>query len=209
MKNLFLASSIDYVAEDIAKRIGKKNLSLIFINTAAEVKAGDKQWLKDDRQALVDAGFRVTDYTITGKNRSQVESDLKKFDIIFFSGGNNFYLLQQLQQSESLDIIRNFIRQGKIYIGSSAGSIIAGPDISPTKKLDDDLKAPLIKDYKALNLVNFTVFPHWGSKDFKDLYMKHRLQHAYSSNYKIILLTDYQYIEVVGDTYRIHDAKNT
>lgn len=53
MKKLFLTSSISFVASDIAKRLKKRNLKLVFIDTAAEVEEGDLQWLKDDRKALV------------------------------------------------------------------------------------------------------------------------------------------------------------
>ena len=75
MRQLFLTSSVHAVANHIAKKIdlSKRNL-LVVIDTAAEVKEGDKQWLKNDRKALVDAGFEVIDYTITGKTKKELEN---------------------------------------------------------------------------------------------------------------------------------------
>ncbi|HSW97344.1 MAG TPA: hypothetical protein VLF89_05970, partial [Candidatus Saccharimonadales bacterium] len=58
----------------------------------------------------------------------------------------------------------------------------------------------------GLALVDFTVLPHWGSKYFKDLYLNQRLEHAYSMDNKLILLTDKQYVYVHEDWYRIEEV---
>ena len=86
-------------------------------------------------------------------------------------------------------------------------SIIAGPDIYPARRLGKVEKAPNLKGYKGLGLVDFVVLPHWGSDDHKKLYLNKRLEHAYKDDNKIILLTDYQYISVEGDMYKIIDVK--
>ena len=131
MKRLFLTSSVHAVAHDIAKRVNlSKGNKLVFIDTAAEFEEGDKTWLKNDRQALVDSGFNVSDYTITGKTQEQIEKDLAPFDSIYLSGGHTAYLLQQSQKSGFVSLIKELIlKQEKTYIGTSAGSIIAGPKI--------------------------------------------------------------------------------
>jgi hypothetical protein len=62
MKTLFLTSNVNFVAHDIAKKIDlNKYKRLAFIDTASEGEGGDKQWLLDDRDALVKAGFDVFD----------------------------------------------------------------------------------------------------------------------------------------------------
>lgn len=207
MKKLFLASSIDVTASDIAKHLLVKGLKLIFINTPAEGENGDKQWLENDRTALVKAGFMVSDYTITGKTREQIKNHFARFDIIFVSGGNTFYVLEKIQQSDCAEIIRDYVEQGKIYVGSSAGSILAGPDIYPSYYLDAVKKAPNLKGYGGLNLTDVVVLPHWGSDYFKELYLNKRLEHAYTSKHKIILLTDSQYLKVENNRYEIIDVK--
>src|SRR3989337_271034 len=109
MKRLFLTSTAAFVAEDIAKKIGKKGLKLAFIVTASEPEEGDKKWLDDDRNSLKAVGFQTSDYTITGKTKEQVEKDLKDFDVLFFSGGNTFYLLEKIQQARCADVLRKLI----------------------------------------------------------------------------------------------------
>jgi dipeptidase E len=131
MKKLLLTSSVFNVGSAIVRRFGKMGSRLTCINTASEVEKGDLWWLRKDRESLVKAGFEVVDYTVTGKTKGDVEKELGKTDVIFFSGGNVFYLLQQIQHVGCADSIRKFVANGKPYIGSSAGSVIAGPDVWP------------------------------------------------------------------------------
>ena len=67
---------------------------------------------------------------------------IKKNDTIFVSGGNSFFLLQELIKSGTGKLIMDL---GKIYIGESAGSIILSPDIGYIKEMDDTAKALLLK----------------------------------------------------------------
>ena len=200
---LYLTSSVQKVAHALAKKIDKKGAKLVFISTAAEVEEGDLKWKEDDKQSLIDSGFDVTEYTITGQNKEEVKHFLKDFEIIYFSGGNTFYLLEKIQQSECRDVIIDYIKNGKIYIGSSAGSVVAGPNIYPLRDLDNYLKAPNLKGHEGFGLVDFVVFPHWGHEFFKEKYLKHRVIHTYNEENKIILLTNHQYIEVKDEWYRI------
>ncbi|KKR10977.1 MAG: hypothetical protein UT40_C0042G0011 [Candidatus Woesebacteria bacterium GW2011_GWA1_39_21b] len=181
MKRLFLTSSLRRVIKDSVKHIkDHRDMSLVFITTASEVEGGNKQWMKDDRDALVEVGFKVVDYTITGKNEQQIKNDLNKFNVICFSGGNTLYLLEKIQESNCIEVIRDFVLDGKIYFGISAG---------------------------GLGLVDFIIFPHWGKKDFESVYFNFRLKHAYTTNDKIILLTNYQYVRVEGDMYKIEEVE--
>ena len=208
MKRLFLTSSVNFVAKDIAKHIGNvKGMKLVFIDTAAEVEEGDKQWLKDDKKALVDVGFNVFDYTITGKRQQEIRKDLKEVDVIYVEGGNEFYLMQEIRKSGFDKIVCEHVDKGQIYIGTSAGSMVAGPDISLLYTKRDALKGPKLESYKGLGLVDFCIIPHWGSKYFRSLYIKERLPKLYKTNKKMIFLTDYQYVRVEEDMYRIEEVE--
>jgi dipeptidase E len=207
MKRLFLTSSVNFVARDIAKRINQKNLKLLFVLTPTEIEEGDLQWLKDDRQSLVDAGFLVTDYTITGKTQEEVQKALDETDVLYMSGGNTFWFLSKVQESNCADAIRDFVASGKIYISTSAGSILAGPDILPTRNLEKFKKVPKLENYKGLCLVDFLIMPHWGSESFKTRYVNERLEHTYTEDYSIILLPNDSYIMVEGDKYKIIKVK--
>jgi dipeptidase E len=208
MKKLFLTSKTSKVAGDIARNL-PKGLKLAFINTPAEPYGEPQPWLLDDRKALEDSGFIVSEiYTFTGKKAEEIKKFLSDYDGIFICGGNTFYCLEKVQQSGCAEVIREFVASGKIYIGSSAGSIIAGPDIYPTFMLDKVEKAPELKGYEGFGLTDVVVFPHWGTDKFKERYLNFRMQHAYTEKHKIILLTDNQYLKVEDDKYQIIDVTN-
>ena len=205
---MFLTSDIHFVAEDIAAKLPQpvSELKTVFINTAAEPDEDgiNSDWFKLNHDGFVAAGFKPFDYTLTDKTPQQIAADLKDVDVFHVNGGNMFYLLWKMRQSGFDKFITDKVNQGKVYIGSSSGSIVAGPDISVMKVFkkkyyDEELK----NDFTALNLVNFEVYPHWGKDDFHEEYFSDRLKHAYQEEQNIILLPDKQYIEVVNDSYKI------
>lgn len=208
MKSIFLSSSVSFVAQDIANHLPKpaKGSKLLFIATPVEVEEGDLQWFKDDRNALVNCGFDVIDYTFTGKTANEINTQLDAIDVLYISGGNQFYLLKKIQETGCAQGIRDFVSSGKSYIGCSAGSIVAGPDIRITKRIDEAVFAQNLTSFDGLSLVDFIIFPHWGSDYFKHVYMQYRLNLAYGTKYKIILLTDNQYVWIKDDWYKIVDV---
>ena len=174
--------------------------------TASETVDDDKEWLRNDRKALVDAGFDVSDYTITDKKKDQIVKDLGEYSYIYISGGDTPYLLEQSKKSSFSSLVGEMInKEGKTYIGTSAGSIIAGPYI-PEYLYED--KAPSIEERRSFGLVNFTIVPHWGSEYFKDRYLNKRLEIAYKDDQvPLILLTDYQYVHVETGSFKIIDVQ--
>jgi len=209
MKRLFLASEINIVAKHIASQFAPSSnqLRTVFITTAAEVESGDKKWVEENRNGLTAVGFATFDYTITGKNYEQIVSDLEGFDVIHVNGGNTFYLLLQARKSGFDRFIKQHVENGGIYMGSSAGSIIAAPNIEVSQMLDGNNFEKELATFAGFNIVDFIILPHWGSADFKSEYRMERLATAYSPKNKIILLNDYQYVQVEDDMFKIVDVR--
>jgi dipeptidase E len=212
MKHLFLTSSIGTpgVGESIRRQLGhNKPLKTAFITTPVEPpeEQNDLSWYEQDRDALRKSGFDFFDYTITNKNSEEIEQNIGDVKCIYVSGGNTPYLLDQSQKSGFTKFIRKFVNSGKLYIGTSAGSMIAGPQL-PLYLREVDGDNSNLSDYTGYALVEFTIVPHWGSKDFHDLYLGERINKMYTTDYKMILLNNYEYIEVLGDKYRIIDVRS-
>lgn len=212
MKHLFLTSAIGIpgVAESICAQLGhNKPLKTAFITTPIEVEdMTDDSWYRDDRAALTKSGFNFFDYTVTNKTSTDFVKDLADVEAIYVSGGNTNHLLEQSQKSGFSTFIREFVDSGKLYLGTSCGSIIAGPEIPPYL-WGDQVGAPNLVDYTSYGLVNFTLIPHWGSSIFKDMYLGGRMTQIYSESVQpLILCNDHEYVEVVDDHYRIIDVRN-
>ena len=73
------------------------------------------------------------------------------------------FLLQELKRKGVDKIISKQVKLGKLYIGESAGAIIASPDAEYMRSVNFDPieKAPELKDCASLDLVDFIRFPLW------------------------------------------------
>ena len=197
---ILLTSSFATVADHLyrAYLADKGYKSVLFIDTAAEPEIGkvegDDDWLQADQQGLQNQGYQVDRYSISNKTRDEIEVEIDKYDIIYMCGGNTIYLLQQLQQTNSFNLIIEKVSAGKSYIGCSAGSIIAGPKIPIYLEDVDDIQ---LDDYTGFQFTNTLIVPHWGSEHFKELYLNERLEQAYDETEPpFLLLSDYHYISV-------------
>jgi dipeptidase E len=193
---------------DIVKHFpnSPEGLQVAFIDTAAESEPGSKAWLNEDKEALEKVGFEVLEYTLTGKRAEQVINDLRIVDVLFVSGGNTFYLMEQIHRTRFTAFVKDFLEKGGIYIGSSAGSVAAGPDISVIKQFDSPKKARRLKTFRGMGVVDFVTLPHWGSEYYKKKYLHEGLEEAYKNEQKYILLSDMQYIHVQDTFYKIEQV---
>ncbi|MFT5036698.1 MAG: dipeptidase E [Candidatus Azotimanducaceae bacterium] len=198
---IILTSSVASVADHIYKNYlsDKDYKTVLFIDTAAEPEIGkaegDDDWLQADLKGLRDQGYQVDRWSVTGKTREEIEAEIDKYDVIYMCGGNTIFLLQQLQITDSFNLIIDKVKSGKPYIGTSAGSIIAGPKIPVYL---EDSEGIQLDDYTGFQFIDTIVVPHWGSEHFKEMYLEERLKLAYKdSEPPFLLLSDYHYA-VVG-----------
>ena len=82
-------------------------------------------------------------------------------EAVFFGGGNTFRLLKTMYETNLLVPLRRRVGEGMPYIGSSAGSNVAGATIRSTNDM------PIVEppSLSALGIVPFCLNPHYLDPD--------------------------------------------
>ena len=87
------------------------------------------------------------------------------FELIYVCGGNTFAIMKKMRELKLDEYIKKQVNKGSVYVGVSAGSIIAGPDISIAGwGSEGDKNEVGLEDLKGLNLVDVQVFPHYHTE---------------------------------------------
>ena len=104
-KKLFLCSSFADVAGLL--NIFEKNLKgkmVTFIPTASKVEKINF-YVKDAKKELEKAGMIIDILDISQAEKSEIVKKIKNNDFIYVSGGNIFYLLQEMKKTGADEII--------------------------------------------------------------------------------------------------------
>ncbi|WP_432879241.1 dipeptidase PepE [Kribbella sp. CA-245084] len=89
------------------------------------------------------------------------DAALQSASAIFVGGGNTFRLVKTLQLNGQLDLIHDRVRGGTPYIGSSAGTNLAGPSL----RTSNDMPIVQPPSFETLGLVPFQLNPHYLDPD--------------------------------------------
>jgi dipeptidase E len=150
---------LDHAEDEIRKTLGNTRLVLFFPFALFD---------RDSYAAKASARFATMGYDMkSAHNVADPRKAVADADAIFIGGGNTFRLLKALQDLEFIEPIRRRIREGAPYIGSSAGSNVAGPTIKTTK----DMPIVQPRSFDALGLVPFQISPHFQDPDPNSTHM--------------------------------------
>jgi len=187
------------ITEYFLELLGKnpKGMDLCYIPTASD-PSEDKWFVKKNKDRLGELGFKVAEVDIKNGNEVSLSKKMDSFDIVFVEGGNTFYLLKHVRDSGFDSAIRRFLDRGGIYVGSSAGSMIAGLNIESAEWKHLDKNIVNLKDLTGMKLVPFVISVHVDDKNI-DLIRRC----ASKVDYPVVALTDKQALLVDGDKKRI------
>lgn len=167
MKKMLLVSMFQNVAHILgAIEPDLKNKTVTYIPTASKVEPLGF-FVKIGRWRLKRLGLTVDELEVSTASYETIKNKLEKNDYIYVTGGNTFFLLQELKKSGADKLLKKEIEKGKLYIGESAGAIVAAPDIEYSSRMDHKEKAPGLTDYSGLNVIDFYVVPHYQNREFK------------------------------------------
>jgi dipeptidase E len=199
MKKIFLASVFAKVADEFARFITEPpaSLTVAFIPTASD-QSTDPWYVRDDLAKLVDMGFNIKMISLSNISQATLEAELQTVDIIFVAGGNTFYLLQEARSSGFMAIVPPLIEQGKIYVGSSAGSYLACPTIEVAGWKHQDRNKVGLTNLEALCLIPVLLSVHYQSEYDESLREGMR-----QTKLPVRIITDDQALAITGDSEQL------
>ncbi len=150
---LYSSGFLDHAEAEIRDLLGSIE-NILFIPFAMHHLDGYAAKARDRFQRM---GYDLQSIHQVTNKKSAIETA----NAIFIGGGNTFRLLKALYDFDLLTTIRRKAMEGTPYIGSSAGSNVAGPTIKTTNDM------PIVQppSFDALGLVSFQINPHYLDPD--------------------------------------------
>lgn len=164
-KLLLTSSGFDNknIFDEFEKLVGKpaNEIKLIYIPTAANGE-DDSSWEKEAKQEILDSGILEENLILFDLDDNPDYSLLDNVDAIFVQGGNSFYLAKRFREENFDSKLKSLLEKGIIYVGVSAGSILAGRYIDIASPFDEN-KVELT-DFNGMNLTDEIISPHYSKE---------------------------------------------
>lgn len=174
--------------------------SISFISTASIVE-DYKGYVDAARDVFTANDIKLNELEVSSASINEIEDKLNNSDAIYICGGNTFFLIQELKKKGADQIIINLVKDGKIYIGESAGSVICAQDVEYVSGMDDKSIAKDLVSTSALNLINFSVLPHYGDEPFAESSIA--TYEKYKDELELVKITNSQAILIEGNNISI------
>lgn len=190
----FLNPKIGQKFLDLAGKPASK-IKIVFIPTASKTEK-ENYYVEESKQELIDLGIKKENIRVLDIDHKISYSEIAEFDVMYVCGGNMFYLLAKVREFDFGKIIKQFVDMENVYVGVSAGSMLACPNIELAAPFDPNDVG--ITDFRGLNLTDVIVSPHYKESDKKIIEEFRKKLH-----YKIIPLTDNQALLVLDGKVEI------
>ncbi|MEL1242199.1 dipeptidase PepE [Flavobacterium flavipallidum] len=170
MKNLLLASTstlhksdyLEYLSTELRQHF-KNCKTILFIPYARPNGITHEEYTQKTALAFAKININV-------KGIHEFENPtlaIKEADGIFTGGGNTFLLVQQLYHHKIMTVLKETLEKGTPYLGTSAGSNIAGLSMQTT----NDMPIIYPPSFQTLGLIPFNLNVHYLDKDEQSSHM--------------------------------------
>ncbi len=205
-KNLLLISNstlysrgyLDHVADEIRNTLASAHHVLFFPYALHDMDS----YAAKARERFQSLGYQLT--SIHQAPPAERPAAVERAESFFIGGGNTFRLLNALYRDDVLAPLRSRVAQGIPYIGSSAGSNVAGPTIKTTKDM------PILQppSFDALGIFPFQISPHFVDPDPNSRHMgetqeERILQFLEENTTPVVGLREGSFIRQIGNVAKL------
>lgn len=155
---LFLCSHFAKVGTLLSDEVEGKNV--VFIPTAS-INEGYKGYVSSARKLWKKMNVNISELEISTSSEDEIRKTFENADILYFTGGNTFFLIDQLRKTGTDELVKKHLNDGKLYVGESSGAIVCAKELSYIKSMDEVPEDFSQEDYSGLGLIDFFVVPHY------------------------------------------------
>ena len=195
----YLAGTESITKKYLSKMVSNK---IVFISTAGNVEPYTG-YIDEGIEMLKSLGYEVEILDITKFDETYLKDKFLKTECICISGGNTFYLLQEIKRKNLVEVLFKRIKEGLFYIGESAGAIIMSENIEYSQMMDDKSIASELDDYTGVNVFNHYVLPHIGEYPFEESTQK--ILENYQDKISLVAINNSEAILVNDSGYTIYN----
>jgi len=187
------------IADVFLKELNKapQLAKVAFVPTASRTPH-ELKYIESSKEELFELGIKPENLVIFNLDKKVIATDLDGFDVLYVCGGNTFYLMKKINETGFDKTIKAFVKKGGLYVGVSAGSVVAGPVIKIALPFDENDSN--LTNFDGLGLVDVIISPHYIENDKAIIE-----NYAKSSACKVIALTDSQALLVNGELKEIFE----
>ena len=198
----YLAGTKNITKKYLSKMISNK---IVFIPTAGNVEPYTG-YIDEGVEMLKSLGYELEIIDISKYDEDYLKNKLSKTECICISGGNTFYLLQELKKKNLIGLLYERIKEGLFYIGESAGAIIMSENIEYNQIMDDKSIASELDDYTGVNVFDHYVLPHIGEYPFEESTQK--ILENYQDKISLVAINNSEAILVNDSGYTIYNESS-
>ena len=147
---------LDHCRDNIVSFLGKSVNTVLFFPYA---NPDMDKYAKEAKECFEKMGYNL----VSIHRSNNPVREIEKAEAFFVGGGNTFLLLKNLYDNNLIDSIKNRAKEGIPYMGTSAGSNVAGISIGTT----NDMPVVYPSSFNALGLIPFNINPHYFDSDPK------------------------------------------
>ena len=204
MKAVLTSTNITEIEGGVAlaeKLIGKsrKEINIAVINEASAVEFGDHRWAISALSDLAENfGGSIEIVHLLALSPEQIRARIDVADMFFVLGGNTEWLKSVFDKTGFSKILPDILKD-KLYVGSSAGSMILGhrPSYKIQAAAYGESECFGVESY--LDLVDFSILPHFHAEYLNNRGSDWALAESKSVGYPVYAISDKAAVVVDGE----------
>lgn len=162
-RNIFLLSMMspldERLQQTLAQEILRRGTKVAYISSSPQ--SGDQPYYQSTiaDYAAISPDIHVDYFDLSDAFTDQMLAELSSYAAIYLSGGNTFTFMDSARKRGLQTILEQYLANGGVLIGASAGSIMCTPSIELAKFGDENEVG--MTDFSGFGFVDFEFHPHF------------------------------------------------